>query len=38
MRLPFERTLKRPGFRRILLPFTIALMLVLGAMTAIAGL
>ncbi len=36
--LPFKRTFKRPAFRRVLLPFTFALMLLgLTAFSAMAA-
>lgn len=37
MPLPFEKIFKRPGFRRIILPFTLGLALLAFAFFALVG-
>jgi hypothetical protein len=37
MPTPFERIFKKPGFRRILLPFSVALAVVLLALLVLSG-
>lgn len=37
MPMPFKKTFRRPAFKRVILPFTIGLLVLLGAMTMIAG-